>query len=128
MNNLEKFLPIGTVCSLKETKKRVMIVGFLATSPTINNEVKDYIGCIYPEGIISSDTNLLFNHNDIDKVFYMGYSDEEEKKVQEKLQQVDKEIIRMTNDILYNIDYPFVKIHTPADDVTKNLINAAIQS
>lgn len=48
--------------------------------------------------------------------------------MKEYKEQVDKEIIRMTNDILYNIDYPFVKIHTPADDVTKNLINAAIQS
>lgn len=46
--------------------------------------------------------------------------------MKEYKEQVDKEIIRITNDILYN--YPFVKIHTPTDDIAKNLINAAIQS
>lgn len=48
--------------------------------------------------------------------------------MKEYKEQVDKEIIRMANDILYNIDYPFVKIYPPVDDVTKNLINAATQS
>ena len=27
-NTLEKYLPIGTVCLLKDSKKRVMIIGF----------------------------------------------------------------------------------------------------
>ena len=38
----------------------------------------DYIGCLYPEGNISEEYMYLFNHEQIDKVFFMGYQDEEE--------------------------------------------------
>ena len=48
--------------------------------------------------------------------------------MKEYKKQVDKEIFRMVNNIIYDIDYPFVKIYTPADEVVKNLINAANQS
>ncbi len=87
MNNLEKFLPIGTICDLKGAKKKVMIIGYLGTSPTINNNVKDYIGCIFPEGIISSDKSLLFNHEDIERVYYIGFKDDECNLLLKKLKE-----------------------------------------
>ena len=40
---------------------------------------------LYPEGVISTDKNLLFDHTQIEKVIYMGYVDEEQKSFQEKL-------------------------------------------
>ena len=75
--NFEKYLPVGTVVLLKNGKKRVMIAGFAVISET-DNKVYDYGGVLYPEGFISSDKTLLFNHNQIDKIYYLGLQDEEE--------------------------------------------------
>lgn len=83
MNN-EKYLPIGSVCLLKDATKKIMITGFVAKSGE-NNQIFDYVGCVYPEGIISSDKNLLFNHDQIAEVFHVGYSNEEELEFKTKL-------------------------------------------
>lgn len=84
-----KYLPIGTVCLLKNAKKRVMITGFVVKSIVSNNLVTyDYAGCLYPEGIIQSDKNLLFNHDDIVQVYFMGYSDAEDKLFKTKLNEL----------------------------------------
>ena len=50
----KKLLPIGTVVYLKDGKKPLMIIGFCAMS---DSKVFDYSGCLYPEGVISSDIN-----------------------------------------------------------------------
>lgn len=85
MNNVgEKYLPIGTVVILKGAKKRLMINGF-AVSPSKNlDEIYDYSGCLYPEGLVSNE-NALFNHNQIEKVFHLGLIDPEEKEFKESL-------------------------------------------
>lgn len=75
---LEKYLPIGTVVLLKEGKKRVMIIGFCAIPDGEDKKVFDYSGCLYPEGVIASDKMLLFNHDQIDKIYHLGLIDEEE--------------------------------------------------
>ena len=77
-------LPIGSVVLLKEATKRIMITGFCVKSDE-DNELFDYAGCLYPEGLISSRENLLFNNDQIGKVFFVGYSDEEEKHFKQAL-------------------------------------------
>lgn len=86
--NKEKYLPIGTVCLLKEATKKVMIIGFAAKGKESGDKMFDYIGCIYPAGVIRSDQNLLFNHDQIKDVYYMGYSNEEWKELQPKLKDI----------------------------------------
>ena len=83
--NTEKYLPIGTVCMLKNATKRVMITGFAAKGKESGDKVYDYVGCLYPEGIVNSNQNLLFDHEQIDKIFYMGYVDDEQKDLMNKL-------------------------------------------
>lgn len=83
----EKFLPIGTVVMLKGGTKRVMIIGFCAVEGQ-NKEIYDYSGCLYPEGVLSSNELCLFNHDQIDKVYHLGLTDEEEKEFQEGLKQI----------------------------------------
>lgn len=84
----DKFLPLGTVCLLKNAQKKIMIIGFCATSTETGDKYYDYVGCLYPEGVISASENLLFNHNQIDKVFFIGYSDQEQELFQQKLKEV----------------------------------------
>lgn len=93
--NREKYLPLGTVVLLKEAKKRIMIIGFAAVSAETENKVFDYIGCLYPEGVLSSDKNLLFNHEQIDKIYYMGYSDEDWKQTEAKIKDIVEQKLAM---------------------------------
>ena len=87
----DKFLPIGTVVLLKGWKKEIMITSF-CIFPT-NYEIKDgqkvkpekkmyeYGGCIYPEGILDSNMACAFNHEQIEKICYMGYETEAHKEL-----------------------------------------------
>ena len=84
----EKYLPIGTVCRLKGGVKPLMIIGFCVPNPNDANLIMDYNGCLYPEGIIGPDRNLLFNHENIDKVFFEGFSDEEDVKFKAALKEI----------------------------------------
>lgn len=86
----EKFLPIGTVVILKNGKKPVMITStcVVATGEVYDKNGKventkkviDYGACFYPEGILQSDRTIAFNHENIEKVCYMGYQTDEQKK------------------------------------------------
>lgn len=68
-----KFLPIGTVCTIKGNTNKIMIVGFLSLDYNGNLNVSDYKGCIYPNGLFSSSGTISFNHNDIENIEYIGY-------------------------------------------------------
>ncbi len=88
---VEKYLPIGTVVMLKNGSKRVMITGFCCANEKAE-KIYDYCGCLYPEGYISSDKSLLFDHEQIEKVYYLGLSDQEDKEFKEKLTELVKNI------------------------------------
>lgn len=85
---MEKYLPIGSVVMLKGGTKRVMVTGFCTVPNEDKEKVYDYSGCLYPEGVISTEQVLLFNHSDIEKIYYLGYIDDEEKKFKERLLKV----------------------------------------
>ena len=87
----EKFLPIGTVVLLKGGKKEIMITSY-CIFPT-NTEIKDgkevkaqrkmyeYGGCIYPEGILDSNMVCAFNHEQIEKIYHVGYETDAQKEL-----------------------------------------------
>ena len=75
----KKYLPLGSVVLLKDAKKRVMVIGYAVTVPNTGDKVWDYIGCLYPEGTITPEKNLLFDHKDIARIYAIGYSDDEQK-------------------------------------------------
>ena len=75
----EGLLPIGTVVLLKNSSKRVMIIGVLQQQIQENGKTLwDYAGCLYPEGYMGPDKSFLFNTYQIDKIFAIGYQDEEQ--------------------------------------------------
>ena len=85
MNDTNKLLPVGSIVVLNNAQKKIMITGFYTIANNNKKKMFDYSGCLYPEGIISSDKNILFNHNQIEKVFYVGYIDDEEVKFKQNL-------------------------------------------
>lgn len=84
----DKFLPIGTVVLLKGGKKRAMITGFCSIAQENQEKIFDYSGCVYPEGYLSSNQVCLFDHDQIEKIFFVGYEDEEEKMFKDKLNKI----------------------------------------
>ena len=100
----EKFLPIGTIVLLKGGKKRAMITGFCSIAQENQEKVYDYSGCVYPEGYLSSNQVCLFDHDQIEKIFFVGYEDDEEKMFKDKLNKIiaaveNKEEVPMTQPI-----------------------------
>ncbi len=87
-----EYLPIGSVVLLKNANKRVMITGFYVSSQEVNSDkVYDYVGCLYPEGVISSSQNLVFNNDQISQIVFVGYRDIEEQLFKENLVKSIKE-------------------------------------
>ena len=65
-----------------------MITGFCSVDGSKSDVIYDYNGCLYPEGYLSSDQTCLFNHDQIAKIYHMGFIDEEEKEFKEKLKEL----------------------------------------
>ncbi len=74
---MKDYLPIGSIVLLKNATKKIMIYGRRQMAAD-TGEMFDYVACLYPEGNISDEYTLLFNHEQIDKVVFRGFSDEEE--------------------------------------------------
>jgi len=88
--NEKKYLPIGTVVMLAGGSKRAMITGFCPVAE--GNKMYDYSGCLYPEGVLSSDQTLLFNHSQIVQIFFKGFVDQEQMDFMGKLNQIVSEL------------------------------------
>ena len=84
----EKYLPIGTVVLLKGGKKRAMITGFCSVAQENQDKIYDYSGCVYPEGYLSSNQVCLFDHDQIEKIYFVGFEDEEEVQFKDKLNTI----------------------------------------
>ena len=80
-----KYLPIGTVVKLNGGIKKVMITGFCCEEEGNTSTSWDYNGCLYPEGIRVANQLICFNHSQIEKIYYKGLVDEEEKKFVQKI-------------------------------------------
>lgn len=88
MKDTSRLLPIGSVVLLNNGTKKIMITGFYSIAANNKDKVFDYCGCLFPEGVISSEQNLLFDHSQIVKVCYMGYKSDEEKEFKSKLGEI----------------------------------------
>lgn len=95
----KKYLPIGTVVSLYGGSKRLMITGFYMFAESDPKKPWDYNACLYPEGVLSSERTYLFNHEQIEKVYYLGFSnDPEEKSYKKALREFIKNSLNNGND------------------------------
>lgn len=89
MKHFDKYLPIGSVVLLKQGEKRLMIYG-RKQKDRETGTIWDYVACLYPEGNISMEQTYLFNHEQIDRVYFIGYQDEDEIEFTEKYLKDDE--------------------------------------
>lgn len=78
-------LPIGSVVLLKNSTKKLMIIGFAQVSASNPERVYDYVGCVFPEGFLGPDQTYLFDSHQIEKIFAVGYQDEEQMAFKTKI-------------------------------------------
>jgi len=86
---ITELLPIGSVVLLKNGKKKLMIFGVKQTDVSSGKEY-DYISVLYPEGNMGESGQFLFNHSDINEIYFRGYVDEEREKFVKNLNEFYK--------------------------------------
>ncbi len=84
---IEGLLPIGSVVLLKGANHRLMIIGYCQRMISEPEKVYDYVACFYPEGFISAEKNLLFNREQIEQVYAVGYMTDGQFAFSEKMEQ-----------------------------------------
>lgn len=103
----ERFLPIGSIVLLKGGTKELMITGYCIVSEDAlkdkannpgNVRIFDYSACTYPEGFVRTDLNILFDHNQIEKVLFEGYKtpvqEQLSKALNDNFDQIKSEIMK----------------------------------
>lgn len=80
-----KYLPLGTVVLLKGGAKKMLIIGRgLGVPKGDKTYFFDYAAALYPEGM-TSDQVTYFNHENISKVVFEGYSDVDDENIAESI-------------------------------------------
>ena len=82
---MNELFPLGTIVTLKEHEGPIMIMGYYQN---VNDRVYDYIGVPYPQGFISKNAALVFDHSALDLLVSKGYEDEEAKQFLVQLPEV----------------------------------------
>ena len=87
----ERTLPIGSVVSLYGAEKRLMVLGYVKYLKGDETKVYDYCGCTYPEGFLDADTTAVFDHEDIEHIYALGFQNEVQQEFRERLIQILEE-------------------------------------
>ncbi|MGR9049155.1 DUF4176 domain-containing protein [Halobacillus faecis] len=87
----EHLLPVGTVVIVEFINQAVMIYGRKQEQLSEEgNKLWDYVACPYPQGHISEESNVFFNHKQIREIIYRGLETEGELELREKLEETQK--------------------------------------
>ena len=87
----EKYLPIGSVVTVKDINKKLMIIGYYSLEYKNSVKLYDYVGCSYPEGMLLKNNTFSFNHSDIISCDFLGYQDESFKVLNSNLNSQQNE-------------------------------------
>ena len=85
IQDYDKYLPIGSVVLLENGTNRLMINGYCAVNSEEKNVVYDYSGVMFPEGLLNSEQNFVFNHSQIIRLDHLGLVDDEQRDFIQRL-------------------------------------------
>jgi hypothetical protein len=85
-------LPIGSVVLLKGGDRRLVIIGNCISKEDDDSRVFDYAGALYPDGFEDPDSIYMFNAEDIERIYCVGYMDEDSKKFLQDMETITKEL------------------------------------
>lgn len=75
--SIKEVLPLGSVVTLYGGTKKIMICGRIQEDRK-TEKLYDYAACYYPEGIIDPNELFLFQHEDIEHVYFVGLQESDE--------------------------------------------------
>jgi hypothetical protein len=87
----EDLLPIGSVVRMEGVEPNIMIYGRKQSGVGGGDRVWDYVGCPYPQGHLSPDTNLFFDHEHIRELIFKGLETAGEIELRKELQRLTAE-------------------------------------
>ncbi len=86
-DNKIDYLPLGSIVILKGSVQKIIInARGLVTLSTTPAGYFDYGGSLYPQGIVG-DQILYFNHKDIAKIIFKGYTDEDDQMMVDNINE-----------------------------------------
>lgn len=101
----DKYLPIGTICSIQGNNSLVMINGYLSLKYYDKVKLFDYQGVSYPQGGLKNEY-ISFNHDEIVDIKYLGYKNDEYFSLTHQLNsQTVKEIFNSKDSLFENIQF-----------------------
>lgn len=74
---IKEILPLGTIVTLIGGTKKIMICGRIQEEKK-SGKLYDYSACYYPEGILEATELFLFQHEDVDKIYFVGMQEADE--------------------------------------------------
>ncbi len=83
---IKDLLPIGSIVSLNNAKKKLMICGIKQQGQENPEREYDYLGVFYPEGNIGEEYKFLFDHTDIKEIIFRGFEDIERQTFIDRLE------------------------------------------
>lgn len=86
-----EFLPLGSVVNLNGNVNKIMIIA-RALSVMVKGKPYffDYGGCLYPQGLVG-DAVVYFNHSEIARTVYQGYSNDDDKLLVKQIKKAVSE-------------------------------------
>lgn len=97
---MKRLLPIGTILMLDlEKKEKVMIIGRLVRKSEDTEDVWDYCGCRAPYGLENNEELKFFNHEDVKRLLFIGYQDEEEIMYSLSVTKQKEEILKKNEEV-----------------------------
>ena len=109
MIETKKLLPLGSIVLLEEGLQKLVVVGRGAVyedQETGQDTFADYMAVLYPSGM-NPETTIFFQHDNIDKVVFEGYSDEEEDRFLEIYARWQKELKQANKPEVEDITFGF---------------------
>lgn len=99
-------LSLGTIVYLKDGRQKIMIIN---RGPIVEKSdsqfLFDYAGCIYPVGM-NPEQILYFNEENIDRIVFEGYRDEDEQRFselyEESVSKLDSKVRKGTINLRLN--------------------------
>lgn len=70
--SLDKYMIIGSVVEIQGNFDKLMIIGYKVKDR--DGKIMDCMACKYPNG--ATDSLTFFNHNDIKKIYFVGFTTE----------------------------------------------------
>lgn len=103
MVNEKRALPVGSIVRLCAVDAPIMVMGY---KPVIETVPSDFIGVVYPAGLVTENSAIAFDRESVEEVLFEGFLDEEGERAfraVEAYDQATEEMLRQADELLESL-------------------------